>query len=160
MRSVEDMLQGGAPVVSWKDKPEGYTVKGVLAADPVAQQDRDFETGEPKTWKDGRPIDVVIISLATDERDPSIPDDDGIRRLFAADGKNIWKAIRTAVQKSKGTFGTGGTLAVRYTGDDAPSKPGLNGAKKFVAQYEPPPARVDAMVSGTAEGSTPAEELF
>jgi hypothetical protein len=41
-----------------------------------------MKTGEPKFWPSGDPMYQVIVTVQTQERDPSIQDDDGKRRLF------------------------------------------------------------------------------
>lgn len=162
LRTIDDMLAGGPPVISWKKREIGYTVKGTLTAPPSVQQDVDFETREPKTWKDGRPVEVVVITLQTEERDPSNPDDDGERRIFAK--FKLWQAIASAVKTAGGEFTTGGKLAVRFDGEGEPTKPGFNGPNRFTAQYEAPPSRVDALVGntvqGVAEGTATSDDLF
>jgi hypothetical protein len=54
-------------------------------------------------------------------------------------------AIKDALTKADCNLEAGGTLAVKYTEDEPPSKVGLNPAKKYVAQYQPPkPASISA----------------
>ena len=93
--------------------------------------------GNPKFFdkEETRPMWQVRILLQTDEREDD--DDDGVRALYARG--QMLGAIRTAVAKTgeKG-IANGGRLVVRYTGDAEPKERGHNGAKQYVAKYEPP----------------------
>lgn len=111
----------------------GTVVKGRIEHLDVQQQ-RDFTTGEPKTYDDGKPAMQLVVTLATDERDPEISDDDGMRRLFAKG--QLLAAIRTAVRQAGAQLSPGGTLAVQYTADKPSEKRGMNPAKVYVAQYK------------------------
>lgn len=138
---------GGSPSASFKEV--GTVVKGTVTAAELSQQ-TEFGTGTPKTWDDGKPMMQIVVTLQTDERDATIDDDEGERRLFVKGA--MLKSLRDAV-KGAGvkTVEVGGTLAVKYTGDAAPSKPGLNGAKQYVVQYKVPEPAVDAPGLGADE---------
>lgn len=131
----EFLNQGGVP--SAKFDAVGKVVKGTVTAAEVQQQ-RDFDTGQPKNWDDGKPMMQLVITLQTDERDPEVEDDEGLRRLFAKG--NMLNAIREAVRKSGGKLENGGKLAVKYTGDGEAKKRGFSPPKIYTAQYEAPSA--------------------
>lgn len=131
----EFLNQGGVP--SAKFDAVGKVVKGTITSAEVGQQ-RDFTTGLPKSWDDGKPMMQLVITLQTDERDPEVEDDEGIRRLFAR--ANMLNAVREAVRKTGGKLEVGGKLAVKYTGDGEAKTRGHNAPKLYSAQYEAPTA--------------------
>jgi hypothetical protein len=48
-------------------------------------------------------------------------------------------AIGQALRKAAATEpAPGGTLTITYTGDGAPTRPGLSGPKQYTAEYTPP----------------------
>lgn len=49
---------GGGPAISWKGKPDGYTIDSYVAraiTNADIQQDTDPQTRQPRTFRDGRP---------------------------------------------------------------------------------------------------------
>lgn len=61
---------GGGPGISWKGKPDGYTVQGVVPRDvtnaDVSQEvgaPNTAEAGKPKFYRDGRPMFVMAVPL-------------------------------------------------------------------------------------------------
>lgn len=152
------LLAGGVP--SAKFPAIGTAVKGSIEHLEVQQQ-RDFTTGEPKYYDDGKPMQMLVVTLATDERDPENADDDGMRRLFVRG--QMLAAVRSAVRASGAQLAVGGTLAVKYVSDKAPEKRGMSPAKQYEAAYRPLAAAgqtdVDSLVGGAP--STPsASELI
>ena len=133
--TVDEFLAGGG-VPSAKFPDPGTTVKGVVEAAVVTDQ-TDLD-GNVRTWSDGNPRKQVVITLATDERDPEIADDDGRRKLYVKGQMTV--ALREAL-KSAGVKGleVGGMLAVQYEKDGEPSKPGFNPPKIYKAQFKPAP---------------------
>lgn len=77
---------GGGPGVSWKGKPDGYTIQGVVPRD-VGDSDVTQEVGAPNTaqagqpqfYRDGRPKFVMAIPL---QLPPSQEYPEGEARLF------------------------------------------------------------------------------
>ena len=132
-QSVNDLLTAGAPTA--KFDVVGKVVRGRVEAATVADQ-TDIKTGTVKTWQDGSARKQLVITILTEERDPTNSEDDGRRRLFAK--SNMFTAIREAVKKTGGQLQVGGKLAVQYTGDGEQKEVGLNAPKLFKAQYEPP----------------------
>lgn len=135
MSSTDDaatkfVMGGGATAASFKKA--GDSVNGIIA-DMVEKTQTDFDSGEPLAWPDGKPRNHLVVTLLTEEKDDE--DDDGLRRLYVKG--NLQRAIREAVIKSGSrTIADGGVLTVTYTGDDAPTRKGMNGAKLFTASYE------------------------
>lgn len=157
----ESFLAGGGPP-SAKFGAIGDTVSGTIVSEPTVEQRKHIETGEPLTWKDGNPQLQMVVSLQTQLRDPSIEDDDGIRRLFVK-GK-----LRGAVQESVIASGrkgldVGGTLSVTYYADGEKTNPAFNAPKLFRAQYTPPSASEQAAqflgTSADAPAAVPPAQL-
>lgn len=147
------LMGGGVP--SAKFDGIGVSVTGVIE-DIVASQQTDFTTGEPKFWPNGDKMMQVVVTLATDQRDPSITEDDGLRKIYVK-GKSLTGAVRDAVRKAgaKG-LDVGGRLTVTYTGDGPQEKRGINPPKLYAADYTPPsPAAAANAALGLTE-QTPA----
>jgi hypothetical protein len=144
------LLSGGAPSVKFPQI--GAHVVGTVVSAEITQQ-RDLE-GNPKTYDDGNPMEQLVVTLQTDERDASIDNDDGKRRLFVKG--QMKAAVADAVRKSGSSLQPGGKLAVKYIGDKAPEKRGFSPAKQYQAAYQPgtDPA-VDQMLASNATQGEP-----
>lgn len=149
----DEFLEGaGGTAVSWKGAPIGTVVKGTIVAKAVTQQTE--LSGKPKFFDSGDPMQQLVITLQTDQRDG--PDDDGQRRLFAKGGRwevsqgsgtSMLDAIRAAIKAKSptGKLELGATLAVQLSGKGKPTKgepPNL-----FTADYAPPAVTADAAVA-------------
>lgn len=137
---VDRFLSGGGGPRAFKFEAIGDTAKGQILEVEVAQQ-TDFQTGEPKFWKDGKPMEQLVVHLQTDERDGD--DDDGKRRVFLKGSKKSTTTSVGALLTALRDAGTtrpevGATLAVQYTGDGEPAARGLNAPKEFRVQYKAP----------------------
>ena len=149
------ILMGGG-VTSAKFETIGTAITGVID-DLAASQQTDFTTGEPKTWPNGDPMMQVVVTLATDQRDPDVTDDDGLRKVYVK-GKSLTAAVRDAVRRA-GAKGLekGGTLTVTYVGDGVAERRGINPPKLYSAAYEKPgPAAANAALGLTQQQPTPA----
>lgn len=147
MTSANDFLMSGG-TTSAKFPEIGATVTGSIIREPEVQQQRDFQTGEPKFWDDGKPMQQLQVVLSTDQRDPENPDDEGERAVYIKG--QMQKAVREAVRKSgaKG-LAVGGKLTVTYTADGE-AKGRLNPPKIYAAAYEPPSVSAE-FLAGPAE---------
>ena len=103
----------------------------------VAEEQRDFATGNPKVFDNGDPMMQVCFTLETEERDPANEDDDGLRKVYAKG--QMLDAVRQAIRKAKhnGSL-VGGVLAVKYEGNGEPPRAGFNAPKLYRAQYTAP----------------------
>jgi hypothetical protein len=140
-----DLLLGGAPAAKFPEV--GTVVRGKVLAQKK-QQSKDMASGELKTWDDGSPIYEIVFTLATDDCDASLEDDDGTRRVFARG--QMLKAIGDALRKAHWSAPlVGGHLAVKYAKDGEASRRGFSAPKLYQAIYEPPAAadEFDAMAS-------------
>lgn len=127
------LLAGGSPAAKFPQI--GATVKGTIEHMEVSQQ-TDFTTSKPKYYDDGKPMMQLVITLATDERDPTNDNDDGTRRLFVKG--QMLAAVRSAVKQTGSQLLQGGTLVVKYVNDRPSERPGMNPAKQYEAAYKPP----------------------
>ncbi|PRX95600.1 hypothetical protein [Allonocardiopsis opalescens] len=149
MSSADDFLMGGG-IPSAKFPTVGTTVSGAITMTPEVQQQRDLKTGALKTWDDGKPMQQLKVVLATSERDPEDPHDDGQRAVYVK-GKML-AATRQAI-RSAGAKGleVGGVLSVTYTGDGEVPGRGMNPPKFYSVAYTPPAAAsaADLLAVGT-----------
>ena len=132
--SVEGFLSGGGAPAAKFPEP-GATIKGTIE-DAMVSQQTDLD-GKPKTWDDGNPRQQLVVTLATDERDSSLDDDNGSRRVFIKGA--MLTALKDALKKAGAkNIEVGGTLAIKYTEDGVPTKPGFNAPKLYLCQYKAP----------------------
>jgi hypothetical protein len=133
--SADDFLMGGG-VPSAKFPVLGHTVSGRITEQPTVEQQRNYEDDKLKFWDDGKPMMQLVVTLATNERDPENPEDDGARRLYV---KGYMKNAVAGAVRAAGARGLeiGGTLSVTYTQDGEKKNPKFNAPKLFTAQYIP-----------------------
>lgn len=148
---------GGGKTVTFNDK--GVVFKGTLMEDPVERDQIDPATNEVKTYKDGNVRKVWVFKFQTDERDPSDPEDKGVRNLWAKHQAIL--AIRESLKsQGLGRMRVGGILEIAWTGQIAPDRPGVHPTKTFTARYTEPPAgfmaetKADSFSFDTAPVST------
>jgi hypothetical protein len=146
--NANDFLMGGAGAPSAKFPTVGTSHGGRITEQPTVEQQRDFQTGNPKFWDDGNPMMQLVVTIQTDERDPSVENDNGRRRIF------VKGQLKTAIQEAVRSAGArglevGGHLTVTYTHNGEVKKAGFNPPKLFTAVYVP---------AANAEMSTPAQE--
>ena len=131
------LMGGGVPSAAFLKV--GASVSGTICEPPVLRQQRDIQTGAPKSWDDGSPMMQLVITLQTDERDAKIEDDDGRRRIYVK--FNMKNAVADAVRRAGGKgLEVGGKLTVKYVKDGEQTKKGFNPPKLYEATYTPPSA--------------------
>lgn len=152
------LLAGGVPAAKFDNLND--IVKGNVVDSAVSQQ-TDFATKKPKFYDDGNPMMQAVITLQTDERDPSVEDDDGRRKVYVKG--QMTQALRDALRASgpNTKLEIGGVLAVQFI-ESEPSGKG-NPKKIYRAQYRPPAPGTDAandlLGSGTpAPAAAPASQ--
>lgn len=142
-----DLLLGsGIPAAKFSDI--GAMVKGSVVRSESSQQ-TDFATGKPLTYDDGNPKMQVVITLQTDDRDPSVSDDNGLRKLYVRVGSQMHKALAAALRAANSKLEIGGTLAVKYERDEPSQTKGFNPAKQYVAQYAPSAQGADLLAAAS-----------
>ena len=122
-----------APALSFKDAPVGTEFTGTIDELPVEQRARDYETGDPASWPDGRDKMVAIVGLTVNGE---------ARTIWAVRGTSMHAAISDASKTAGERIAIGGELTVSYTGDKPnKSNPRLKPAKQYKATYRPPTGR-------------------
>lgn len=92
MSTLADALRGGGKFVKWDDLGTGVAVSGTVQ-DVTVRQARKFESIELDYWDDGTAKMQAVVSIGTDQRDPSDPDDDGTRSITI----NLWSGQKQAL---------------------------------------------------------------
>jgi hypothetical protein len=146
---ANDFLMGGG-VPSAKFVVPGDYIAGGITTEPEAMQQRDFATGDPRTWDDGTPRMQIKVVLDTGEIDPMVENDNGYRAIYLKG--QMLAAVRSAVRKAgaKG-LAVGGHLTVTYTGNGEVIKRGFNPAKLYSAVYEPPAVKLNVRANENDE---------
>jgi hypothetical protein len=145
----------GAPSFSWgrHGSPPERVAAGLIVEMDATQQ-RDTK-GELKFWPSGDKMMVALVTLATDERDPAIDDDDGHRTLWVS-GRNMTNAVRDAVKAARAReLEIGGYLEVVHTGYGKAEK-GAAEPRTFEATYRKP--TTNAAASAALNGPQEAPE--
>ena len=124
MSDEQDLLAGGGPKLPSLKFEKIGDVHGGVVLDVKKLEDRD-PAGVAKTWPNGDPRFVYVISLKTESN--------GDASIWAR-GAMI-TAIREAAKLASVTELIGNKLAVRYTGDGE-KKNGFNAPKLFAAKVE------------------------
>jgi len=150
--SVDDLLSSvSVPSISFKNAKIGDSFTGTITAlDSV--QVRDFATGDPKFWDDGKPQMQVQVTLDTSYTDPELDEDDGSRRVYLFGQKLA--AARQALKEAgaqKFEIGMGFTITLSAT---KPAKTkGFNDVKIYSITLTPAKsnAAVDALLEAGAK---------
>lgn len=149
---MDDFMAGGAKTVPFDNI--GDTVTGIVIAPPEARRQTDPETGEPKTFKNGQPMIMWAVRVATNLRDPQDPYDDGERMIYLK-----WKsqeAVKNAVRASGAqTIEAGGTLTLTLSGFGPKTKSAWNPPKEWTARYVPPAN--DAFMNNGGQQAAPQQ---
>ena len=142
--TVAGFFSGGGR--SAKFPTPGSKVEGTITKVHPPEQQVDFESRQPLPGKY-----QIRIELQTEERDPDIDGDDGGRVLYVKGWMQgaVGDALRAAGVKEPEV---GGKLAVTYTQDGPPTRPGLSGPKQYTAVYTAPGA--GNFFTATGNGAT------
>jgi hypothetical protein len=150
-------MTGGLPSAQFP--APGTTVSGRVVRIGEPMQQRDMKDHQPKTWDDGQPMMMLPVDVATEQRDPTVPDDDGVRCIYIRG--QMLKSIRTAV-RAAGARGLelGGILSVTYVRDGISKQRGFNPPKEYAATYIPPAAVAanDFLAAGRADEGSPGSD--
>lgn len=152
---VNDLLAEGAKVPAAKFESIGDAVAGTIA-EVDARQCLVYGTTDLDWWDTAKtePKMQVVITLQTDQRDASIEDDDGRRRVYAKKPSKMLTAIATALGGRR--LEVGGRLAVKFTDEEPHKNPAFNAIKGYAAAYEPPAsnAAADLLASETSAAAS------
>jgi len=169
-----DLVEGGGGIPSVKfgirdefnrfiPAPVGTSYSGILIEDLVKTQVIDYDTKEPKFWKDQSP---VMQAVATVQLDPGTfqPEDDedtGVRRIYFKSG--ALTALQTEIREKKiPKFGPGTRITITLIGFKPNKDPQKNPSNvfdvtigpEFVAWVSPEQRGVnDLMGFGAVQGT-------
>src|SRR5689334_18604665 len=90
------IMRGSIPSATF---PEVGTVHEGVITGLGTMQAREFGTQKPATWPDGEPKMQAVITLRTQEHDPALENDNGVRNLYVS-SKGMRDAIAAAVKKA------------------------------------------------------------
>jgi copper chaperone CopZ len=156
-----DLLSGGSiPSLSFKDVKVGTSYTGTIT-DLQTVQVKDFATGEPKYWEDGKPQLQIQVTLATDLRDPSIDDDNGDRRVYLF-GQKLTAAREALKASGLQKFELGSKFTITFSGTKPAKTKGFNDVKLYSIAIEKGSSNpaVDALLaSGAKEVSAEGDKL-
>jgi hypothetical protein len=104
------------------------------------RQQTDPVNGAVKTWQDGTPRMVWVITIEqADGETVAFWARGGKFKAASGSGESMLSAIGTAVRTAgAGSVDIGGQLALAHTGLAEQATPGFTQAKLFTAQYVPP----------------------
>jgi hypothetical protein len=170
-----DLVEGGGgiPAVKFGERDQynrfipaavGTGYSGILVEDLVKNQVIDFDTKEPKWWKNGDPIMQVVATVQLDAGtfQPIDEDDYGLRRIYFKSG--ALTAFQNEVREKKiGRFGPGTRISIQLIGFKPNKDPNMNPANVFqvtigpeFVPWIPPEQRAVDNVVGFAQPGTPA----
>lgn len=137
----DPLLRGGSGSTYYKFTTLGETVQGSIV-DARKTQQTDYDTNEKLTFDNGDPRMQIVVTVQTQFRDPSNPEDKGMRDLYIK-GQQPTQALSEAI-KAVGADGLdlGGTLVMQFTHEIPNVRNGRSGfpSKGFAFAYTPPPA--------------------
>lgn len=158
--SANDILMGGGGAPGFKFDQPGASIAGRIVAISQPYQEREYDPtnpggGAPKFFpKSGDPIMTFNVDVETTLRDPSIEDDDGVRRVYM-DGKRIKDAVRTGVRAAMAPgLEVGGILSMQYVSDDVPGD--HRSGKNYAVAYQAPAAKANDVLMGAPAAPAPA----
>lgn len=131
MDITSELLTSGAPTVKFTTEGD---MRKIVVADIVKQQETDFDTGEPVTWPNGQPKWQYVVTGTVDGDESRL-----FIKGYMVDA--LKDALRKAGVKPGDTL-VGGTLTMKWASTDEPKRKGMQGARRYVAKYEPAPAGI------------------
>lgn len=144
------------PAVSWADAPIGAEITMRLDGKANKVQQKDFETGQPATWKDGNPKYSAVVSGTI----VAGPNQGEKRSLWAPIPSALFAAIGAAQTKAGVRLDKDGLLTVRLTGRKPNEKnPRFKPSNQFAAKYEPS-ATSDPWAAPGESGYQPEQPPF
>jgi hypothetical protein len=148
MQTDTDGFFGGAPALSFKDPAwKGVIRGGLVVAEPRIGVVTEMKSHKVATWDDGSPKQQMIVELrcdgaqvpgtsmrAHDERDPTNPRDNGVRRLYIK--SHMVKAVGAALREANETsIRMGGYLFIAWTDE---KETDLSNAKLYASKWFAP----------------------
>lgn len=156
---ANQFLSGG--LTAAKFPTVGFVVEGTVTAFTLRQQS-DYDSGEPKFWKDGRPAMQLVVDLQSEATgktweglrnvEKALPLDDGMRALYVRG--NLQKALTAALRTARSPFETGGHIRIERVAD----APKVDRAKEPAHQYKVTWTPASKNASAAADFLSPASD--
>jgi len=139
------------PSLSFKDVKVGTAYTGTIT-DLQTVQVRDFATGDPKFWDDGKPQLQIQVTLDTDLRDPMLEDDNGERRVYLF-GQKLTAAKQALKDSGLTKFELGSKFTITFSGTKPAKTKGFNDVKLYTIAIEKGTSNpaVDALLASGAK---------
>jgi hypothetical protein len=131
---MDSFFGGSAP--SAKFSKIGDEIEGEIVDVLAQQQQRSFKPdglGDLLYWDDGKPRMQLPVCIQTEQRDPAIEDDDGVRTVYLK--KALKKAVGEAMKKvgHRGDPVIGDWLKIQFYAEEENGTP--NPTKQYRAKY-------------------------
>lgn len=155
--AAEFLLGSGAKGKSASFPAIGASITGTITRPAEVKQQIDPDDNKPAVWDNGDPKWQIVVTLQTDQRNPEIVDDDGVRFLYVKGSKDpASQSMHAAVAGAVGAAGAtelevGGKLTVTYIADGVKPSPTRTAPKKYTATYVPAAAAALGVVQPTQQ---------
>lgn len=156
MTNPIDPFAGGESAPAFTFPEVGTTHEGTILEPPALVQGKDFNTGDPAYWpaKPGQEPNPVMCAVLKIEQA-----DGEVRSLWATKPSAMFVALKEAQRIAGKPFEVGGTIAIRFAGEEAHTDPDkirrkLPAKKLYSAKYQPP-APVDAFADASKGSDDP-----
>lgn len=156
--SINDLLNGkSVPSISFKDAKVGDSFTGTIVGAEVAQV-RNYETGDPEFWEDGKPKTQIVVTLATTYSDNA--EDDGERKVYLF-GQKLQAAKAALKEAGLDRLENGTKFTITYSGTKPSSNKKYNDVKLYsisLVKGTSNPA-VDTLLASGAEAVSDSDKL-
>lgn len=154
-----DLLSSkSVPSVSFKDAKVGDSFTGTIT-DLETAQVRNYDSGEPEFWDDGKPKLQIVVTLATDYLDPTLEGDDGTRKVYLA-GQKLTAAKQAMKEAGIQKLEKGFQLTIAYVGSKPSSNKKYNDVKLYGITIVPSKSNVavDALLADVLDAKPATAE--
>lgn len=153
-----DPFYGGEriPSLSWDKLPIGATFTVRINEPAKLLQSAEFGTGALKFWdtERTRPVMCAVLNVTVVLGPHSVDEE---RSIWAQIPSNLFLALKEAQKQADCKFLPGGTLHLRFVGEQPHKTKGFNAIKQYQARYIPPVQTQgpDPFVNGEAPAQSP-----
>lgn len=145
----DELMSGGHRAAVFPDQQFGTVVGGPIVEKPRTEQQRDFDSRQPKFYDDGNPMWQVVVAV---QAGPASDDDDGVRAFYLK--SQMKKAVQEAVRRAGAErLEVGGTLHIRYVRDEPNSRGRGKDKKIYEARYVPAVPAAAAQANPAAQAT-------
>jgi hypothetical protein len=150
------LVSKSVPSISFKDAKVGDSFTGTIT-DLETAQVRNYETGEPEFWDDGKPKLQIVVTLATDYLDPDLEGDDGSRKVYLA-GQKLTAAKQAMKEAGISKLEKGFGFTIAFAGEKPSSNKKYNNVKLYGITIKPVKSNPDVDAILASQGAEPAQK--